>query len=368
MRKSRYKSNSDLALALFTRAPVIRLATTAADGSPILRALHGVVVDNCLAFHSAPVGEKMQAMGREGVVAAEEIVATIPSYFFDPQRACPATTYYLSAQAKGAVEAVDCVDFKSRVLSALMDKYQPEGGFVPLDPSHTLYRKSIASLSVARISLATIVAKAKLGQNLKTAQKRQVLEQLWARGQAGDPKAIDTIIEHSGADCVPDFLRGAGWRLRCSLPHSLAESAATLVQHEYWNVDVPFAAIAQAHCTSPAWIGAVDDRGRLIGSARAVGDVSKHAHLLDLVVAPTWRGRGIGTSLLRLLLEHPAVRSAQRVWLRTQDAHSFYARFGFGRHHRTSSESTEMVLDRSSLNTSPGPYVATDVRTKNRAP
>src|SRR5437660_1948594 len=98
MRKEIYRMDQAAARALLERAAVVRLATTAADGRPILRTVHGVLVDGAIAFHAAPVGEKMAGLGRPAVVAAEEVVAAIPSYFVDPERACPATTYYRSVQ------------------------------------------------------------------------------------------------------------------------------------------------------------------------------------------------------------------------------------------------------------------------------
>src|SRR5437773_11530102 len=82
------------AIALLERAPVVHFATTTPEGSPVLRTVHGVIVDDAIAFHAAPVGEKTLSLGREVVVGAEELVAQIPSYFVDPERACPATTFY----------------------------------------------------------------------------------------------------------------------------------------------------------------------------------------------------------------------------------------------------------------------------------
>ena len=121
------------ALALLERSPLVHLATTDAEGGPILRTVHGVVVDGALAFHGAPAGEKLAALGRPVVAGAEETIAVIPSYFFDPTLACPATTYYRSAQLHGVLEEVTDRHAKARVLAALMRKYQPEGGHAPID-------------------------------------------------------------------------------------------------------------------------------------------------------------------------------------------------------------------------------------------
>jgi N-acetylglutamate synthase-like GNAT family acetyltransferase len=69
----------------------------------------------------------------------------------------------------------------------------------------------------------------------------------------------------------------------------------------------------------------------------------------DVMVAPAWRGRGVGEAIVRLLLDHLAVRHARRIYLMTRDAQPFYARLGFG--ERDSMESrqrrftpTDMIL------------------------
>lgn len=62
------------------------------------------------------------------------------------------------------------------------------------------------------------------------------------------------------------------------------------------------------------------------------------------MVAPAWRGRGLGKALIRLLLDHPAVRGARRVLLGTRDAQAFYRGFGFA--ERGARSSVEMVLER----------------------
>jgi len=109
-----------------------------------------------------------------------------------------------------------------------------------------------------------------------------------------------------------------------------AADAAHLLLHQYWNVDrFDLAALAAAHRRSCAWVGARDAEGHLVASARAVSDGVKHAWVYDVVVAPALRRSGVGASVMRLLLDHPAVRGAAQVHLGTRDAQGFYARLGF---------------------------------------
>jgi len=333
MRKEIYRMDRAASEALLARAPVVRVAGVTSSGAPVLRTVHGVVVDGALAFHGAPAGEKTEVIGAEVVACVEETIASIPSYFVDPERACPATTYYRSVQVHGVVERVDDQASKTRVLSALMAKFQPEGGHVPIEPEHPLYKKAIAGILVLRVPLERMDGKAKLGQNRSPAEIGLILERLWRRGLPGDPSAIELVRRANSDHEIPAFLRldarCDGARLDCALGEEDAGAAADLLVGEYWNGAFSRAELARSMLGSSAWVGARDERGALIATARATGDNVKRAWISDVIVASAWRGRGLGAALMRLLLDHPNVRGARAVSLSTRDADPFYVRLGF---------------------------------------
>ena len=338
--------------ALFTRAPVVRVASVATSGAPVLRTVHGVVVRGGLAWHAAPAGEKMEAVGQPAVIAAEEMVASIPSYFLDPARACPATTLYRSAMVHGRIERVDDPAHKAEVLQALMEKLQPEGGHVPVEAAHPLHAKAVGGVLVLRVPLDRLDGKAKLAQNRTPEERRRLLERLWERGAPGDAEAIELVRAHNPDTPTPAFLTcPGGATLASSLGPDDAGAAADLVRDAYWNTDMTRADLVRAHLGSTAWVGARDDRGALVATARAISDQGKRAWIYDVMIAPELRGRGVGAALLRLLLAHPAVRHVRRVYLSTHDAQGFYARLGFGDRQavevsRRPFTATEMVLFR----------------------
>jgi GNAT superfamily N-acetyltransferase len=78
-----------------------------------------------------------------------------------------------------------------------------------------------------------------------------------------------------------------------------------------------------------AWrmVGAYDQDGAMVGFARAFGDGAT-AYLADVFVLSQHRGTGLGTAIVRLMVDDgPA---AQLRWmLHTRDAHDLYRRFGF---------------------------------------
>lgn len=346
MRKSEFFGmERAAAVQLLATAPVVRLASTNERGEPVLRALHAVVFDGAVWFHGAPVGEKSEAIGRPAVIAAEEVVATIPSHVFDPERACPATSYYLGAQAHGTLEAVDDPPTKAQVLQALMEKHQPEGGYRPITADDPLYRGAVRGIGVVKLPIARIDGKAKLGQNRKPEEIARVLAFLWRRGGPGDLRALELVRAANPEAEVPAFLRGpAGARMVCTLGPDDVAAACDLLAGAYWNEDVSRDRLAAAHLGSQAWIGARDEAGALIATARACADGAKFAYLFDVMIAPGWRGRGLGRALVAMLLDHPAVRGARRVGLGTRDAQEFYRPFGFT--ERPAGGSVQMMLER----------------------
>jgi GNAT superfamily N-acetyltransferase/nitroimidazol reductase NimA-like FMN-containing flavoprotein (pyridoxamine 5'-phosphate oxidase superfamily) len=327
------------AVELFAGAPIFHLAAivcrNGAAGAPLIRALNGVVVDGALCFHAAPVGEKSDAIGGAAVVTVEEIVATVPSWFSDAERACPATTLYRSAQAHGTLEAVTSRGDKARILQALMEKFQPEGRHVPLDPAHArfseLYDKQLDALAVVRLPLADVDGKSKLLQNRSPEERALVCDKLWRRGEPGDVRAVELIRAANPDMTTPEFLRSdiPGVTLSCALGPRDVAGAIALLAAQYWNVAYSPERIGAAQLASPAWVGAYDDKRRLVGSARAISDGCKTAWIYDVVTAPEWRGRGVGERVMRLLLDHPAVRDCPNQLLGTRDAVDFYRRFGF---------------------------------------
>jgi nitroimidazol reductase NimA-like FMN-containing flavoprotein (pyridoxamine 5'-phosphate oxidase superfamily) len=121
MRRREFEMSREEAMATLATLPTMHLASTLPDGTPVFRTLHGVVDDGWIAFHSAPKGEKTSLIGRPAVICSEESVATVPSTFFDPVKACPATTYYRSVQVQGLVEEIEAPERKARILQRLLE-------------------------------------------------------------------------------------------------------------------------------------------------------------------------------------------------------------------------------------------------------
>lgn len=68
---------------------------------------------------------------------------------------------------------------------------------------------------------------------------------------------------------------------------------------------------------------------RQIGFARVVTDYATFAWVADVFVLAEFRGQGLGTWLVEVMLSHPQLQGFRRWTLATKDAHEIYRKFGF---------------------------------------
>lgn len=75
--------------------------------------------------------------------------------------------------------------------------------------------------------------------------------------------------------------------------------------------------------------GLFDSSGRQVGFARVVTDGATFAYLSDVYVLEEHRKQGLGTWMIEVVTQHPALQTLRRFMLATRDAHGLYSRFGF---------------------------------------
>lgn len=101
-----------------------------------------------------------------------------------------------------------------------------------------------------------------------------------------------------------------------------------LAEESYWAPERDRATVDRLVQEATRLVGAYDG-GRQVGFARCFSDGVTLAWVGDVYVEASHRGRGIGEAVVRHLIEgsdFPHIR-----WmLGTADAHTFYAKLGFG--------------------------------------
>ncbi len=101
----------------------------------------------------------------------------------------------------------------------------------------------------------------------------------------------------------------------------------------WWNWELSPAGLRALITGSFAFAVAIDPAtSRAVGMGRVISDGVSDAYIQDLVVLPSYRGRGIGTMILSTLLDH--CRSAGVTWVALvaePGIEAFYTPRGFRR-------------------------------------
>ena len=100
-------------------------------------------------------------------------------------------------------------------------------------------------------------------------------------------------------------------------------------EDSYWAAGRSLEVQRRANAHSALLVGAYGPDDAQVGFARMVTDLATFAWLADVFVLPVARGLGLGTELVRVIVEHPDVVGIDRQILATGDAHGLYAKFGY---------------------------------------
>ncbi|MFD1772408.1 pyridoxamine 5'-phosphate oxidase family protein [Paenibacillus rhizophilus] len=196
MRRKEFKVEQEEELQTFLDEMSFGFLGTVDDQChPRVTPLNFVYTGGCFYFHGSHAGGKMEAIRKMDKVCftvADEF-ALIPSYFTDPEMACPATAYFKSVTAFGTAEIVTDLSEKAAAMEKFMQKLQPEGGYETIDAENPKYRPQLKAVAVVRIVPEEITAKFKFGQNLKEEERSAVIGGLEARGGERDAETVEMM-------------------------------------------------------------------------------------------------------------------------------------------------------------------------------
>ena len=149
-RKDKRITDDSKVMTLLASATIGRLATTGPDG-PMIKPVNFIYLDDCFYFHSALVGEKIEHIKADPRVAfqVERVLEYIPA----GEKPCKASQAYECVIAVGGAEMVEEPMEKVRILNALMEKHQPEGGYRPVS------EPDAATVAVIRVVVEKMTAK-----------------------------------------------------------------------------------------------------------------------------------------------------------------------------------------------------------------
>jgi len=168
-----------------------RIASIDNNGFPQIIPMNFVFLNDMIYMHSHIRGEKLENITRDEKVGFEvdRNLEFLPSYFSDPKDASLADTLYISVVIKGKGTIVRDNDEKTLALNELMIKYQPEGGYEPINPQMDVLNE----VAVIKIVPDSIKGKYKIGQNLKNDAKIELAKKIFERNSSTSRKTLETM-------------------------------------------------------------------------------------------------------------------------------------------------------------------------------
>jgi len=176
---------------LLSRARVGRLATIDEAGYPYVVPVNFVLYGECIYFHCARQGEKLENIARDPRVCFEvdEPLAYIEASFNEEKNPCKAHQLYRSVVLRGKARVVNSDSLKLRVLNALVAKYEGTEDFSPVVEGSSHYK----ACHVVEIVPERITGKEDLLQGKPEELKRAIAQKLLERGYPGDLEAVRTM-------------------------------------------------------------------------------------------------------------------------------------------------------------------------------
>ena len=168
-----------------------RIASIDKNGFPQIIPMNFVFINDVIYMHSHIRGEKLENIKRNDKVGFEvdRNLEFLPSYFFDPNDASLADTLYISVVMKGTCIIVEDNEEKVLALNGLMKKYQPEGGYEPMNPEMDVLNE----VAVIKIVPNTMRGKYKVGQNLKNDERVALAENIFKRNSKTAKETLEIM-------------------------------------------------------------------------------------------------------------------------------------------------------------------------------
>ena len=178
-----------------------RISSIDANGFPQIIPMNFVFLNDAVYMHSHVKGEKLDNISRNNKVGfeADRELEFLPSYFEDPHNASLADTLYISVVIKGIGFFVSDRDEKTLALNGLMEKYQPEGQYDPIQSD----MRVLDAVSVIKIIPQTIHGKYKIGQHMRPDDRMDLAQKILDRNTSS---AIQTL-KIMGFEITPTGLK-----------------------------------------------------------------------------------------------------------------------------------------------------------------
>ena len=178
-----------------------RIASIDENGFPQIIPMNFVFINDTIYMHSHIRGEKLDNIKRNQKVGFEvdKNLEFLPSYFSDPTDASLADTLYISVVIKGNAGIVSDKQEKTNALNGLMKKYQPEGGYEPINPNMDVLKQ----VEVIKIVPESLKGKYKIGQNMDMKSRVDLARKILERNSSTARETLEIM----GFQVIDDELK-----------------------------------------------------------------------------------------------------------------------------------------------------------------
>jgi ribosomal protein S18 acetylase RimI-like enzyme len=97
----------------------------------------------------------------------------------------------------------------------------------------------------------------------------------------------------------------------------------------YWSPGITKEEVVFGASNSTLVVGGFDEHGKQVSYMRVLSDKVRFAYLMDVIVDPLVRKRGIGSAMVRFAMERSEFSLVYTWLLRTVDAQGVYEKLGF---------------------------------------
>ena len=168
-----------------------RIASIDKEGFPQIIPMNFVFLEDVIYMHSHVKGEKIDNIKRNSKVGFEvdKNLEFLPSYFSDPDDASLADTFYISVIIKGEAELVEDNDEKVLALNGLMEKYQPEGKYIPMKKDMPV----LDHAAVIKVIPKEMNGKYKIGQNMNEKDRIDIANKILERNSSTSRETLEIM-------------------------------------------------------------------------------------------------------------------------------------------------------------------------------
>lgn len=168
-----------------------RIASLDSEGFPQIIPMNFAFVNGAIYMHSHTRGEKLDNIRANPKVGFEvdREVEFLPSYFSSPTDASQADTLYISVVIKGIASIIQDKSEKAMALNALMEKYQPEGGYEKITPQMHV----VDEVAIIKVTPKTMRGKYKIGQHMDRSTRIQLARKILEKNSPLARQALQTM-------------------------------------------------------------------------------------------------------------------------------------------------------------------------------